>query len=55
MTVSEFSDEYSIGRYILRCSHHLLGVVDGNYMDTWDSGDLSIYGYWEFDTLGGNR
>lgn len=27
-------------------SNHYVGVKDGNYYDTWDSGYKSLYGYW---------
>ena len=31
------------GKFILRCSKHLVAVVDGDYLDTWDSGYKGVY------------
>ena len=46
-TTKTFSKKNNKGVYVLRLSHHLVTVVDGNYYDTWDSGDKSVYGYWK--------
>ena len=46
LTTKSFCRLYNNGTYILRLSHHLVTVVDGDYYDTWDSGDKSVYGYW---------
>lgn len=45
-TVSTFTKSHKSGVYILRVAHHLVTVVDGNYYDTWDCGDKTVYGYW---------
>lgn len=46
-TPQTFYKDHPTGIYILRLSHHLVTVVDGYFYDTWDSGDKSVYGYWE--------
>ena len=45
-TVETFAKQHKLGTYILRCAHHLVTVVDGNWYDTWESDDCSVYGYW---------
>lgn len=43
-TVSNFADEHPEGTYILALSGHVVTIVDGDYYDTWDSGDeVPIY------------
>lgn len=45
-TVSDFTRDYPIGVYILATGSHVIAVRDGDYYDTWDSGDeIPIY-YW---------
>ena len=39
MTVKQFSDEHRQGAYLLATGTHVVTVVDGDYYDTWDSGD----------------
>ncbi len=46
-TVSDFCRDNPHGVYILALSGHVVAVSDGNYYDTWDSGDeIPIY-FWE--------
>ena len=43
-TVRNFSKDHPQGRYILGTGSHVVAVIDGNYYDTWDSGDeIPIY------------
>jgi len=43
-TVREFVDDHPYGDYILATGTHVIAVKDGNYYDTWDSGDeVPIY------------
>lgn len=43
-TVREFTEEHKEGAYILATGSHVIAVVDGDYYDTWDSGDeVPIY------------
>lgn len=46
-TVKDFCEQHTKGVYILALSGHVVAVINGNYYDTWDSGDeIPIY-YWE--------
>ena len=45
-TVRDFCGEYFKGRYILGTGSHVIAVIDGDYYDTWDSGDESPIYYW---------
>lgn len=43
-TVREFSKDYPDGVYVLGTGTHAVAVIDGDYYDTWDSGDeIPIY------------
>lgn len=43
-TVRQFCKDYQNGKYILATGSHVIAVIDGNYYDTWDSGDeVPIY------------
>lgn len=45
--IKEFVADYPQGTYILATGTHVIAVKDGNYYDTWDSGDeIPIY-YWK--------
>lgn len=45
-TVKDFCDDYSIGKYLLAIGTHVVAVEDGNYYDTWDSGNEIPMFYW---------
>ena len=45
-TVLEFAEEHPHGTYILALSGHVVAVKDGNYYDTWNSGDETPIYYW---------
>lgn len=38
-TVRDFARDYNHGTYVLGTGDHAVAVIDGNYIDTWDSGD----------------
>lgn len=38
ITVEKFANDHRTGSYILGTTTHAVAVVDGNYYDTWDSG-----------------
>lgn len=38
-TVKQFTRDYPLGTYILGTGNHAVAVIDGNYIDTWDSGN----------------
>lgn len=45
-TVKDFCLDYPHGRYLLATGSHAIAVEDGDYYDTWDSGDeIPIY-FW---------
>lgn len=37
-TVADFAYDYPEGTYVLGTGSHAIAVIDGNYIDTWDSG-----------------
>lgn len=46
-TVADFVKDHETGKYVLATGSHVVAVCDGDYFDTWDSGDeIPIY-YWE--------
>ena len=46
-TIRDFTEDHPEGTYILATGSHVVAVIDGDYYDTWDSGDeVPIY-YWE--------
>lgn len=45
-TVKDFCRENPIGIFLLTTGSHVVTVIDGNYYDTWDSGDEIIINYW---------
>lgn len=45
-TVADFCKDHPAGTYILAIDGHVVCVCDGNFYDTWDSGnEIPIY-YW---------
>lgn len=38
-TVRNFCKDHPKGRYLLATGTHVVAVINGNYHDTWDSGD----------------
>lgn len=46
-TISDFSRDFNVGSFIVGTGTHVVAVKEGNYYDTWDSGnEIPIY-YWE--------
>ena len=45
-TVEDFANEHKSGVYILAIDGHVVCVKDGNYYDTWQSGDETPVYYW---------
>ena len=45
-TVKEFCRDYPNGKYLLVLDGHVVTVVDGDYYDTWDSGNEIPDYYW---------
>ena len=46
-TVKDFCEEHKEGFYLIATGSHVITVVDGDYCDTWDSGDETITYYFE--------
>lgn len=46
-TVAEFAADNPTGVYILATATHVVAVIDGDWLDTWDSGDETPLYYWE--------
>jgi len=46
-TVAQFADEHPKGAYVLTCQSHVVTCIDGNYYDSWDSGDEIVLYYFE--------
>lgn len=44
-TVSEFLQMNPEGKYLLFVGGHVVAAINGNYYDTWDSGDRTIIYY----------
>lgn len=43
-TVRDFANDHPNGTYVLGTGSHAVAVVDGDYYDSWDSGDeIPIY------------
>lgn len=42
MTINEFAMTHPFGTYIVVSPHHQTAVVNGEYLDSWDSGDKKI-------------
>lgn len=47
MTVKEFTRVYRYGTYLLGTGRHVLAVIDGDYLDAWDSGNEIPVFYWK--------
>lgn len=46
-TVRDFTIDHPEGIYILATGNHVVAVIDGNYIDSWDSGDKIPIFYFE--------
>ena len=45
-TIRDFCKEFPIGRYVVGAKDHVVAVVDGSYLDTYDSGDYRPLYFW---------
>lgn len=45
-TIEEFCKDYPIGTYLVATDGHVVAVVNGDYYDTWDSGNEVPLYYW---------
>lgn len=46
-TVKDFTRDHPKGRFVLGDGQHAIAVIDGNYYDTYDSGDKIVLFYYE--------
>lgn len=46
-TVKEFTEEHPEGTFVVATDKHVLTVKDGDFFDTWDSGDQTPLYYYE--------
>ena len=47
ITVRAFCDRYPEGIYVIGTGSHAVAVIDGDYYDSWDSGDEVVDYYYE--------
>lgn len=46
-TIKDFCDDHFSGTYLVATGSHVVACIDGNYYDSWDSGnEVPVY-YWE--------
>lgn len=45
-TLKDFCTEYPQGKYLVATGSHVIAVEDGDYYDTWDSGDEIPLYFW---------
>lgn len=46
-TMADFAEEHPDGTYVLAFGDHVCTVIDGNWFDSWDSGNRVPMFYWE--------
>lgn len=46
VSIRIFADMYPVGTYIIGTGSHAVAVIDGNYYDSWDSGDEVPSFFW---------
>lgn len=46
-TIEQFTNDYPFGKYLLATDSHVVPVINGNYIDTWDSGNEIPMFYWK--------
>lgn len=46
-TVEDFCEDFPNGTYLLALQSHVVGVVDGDYYDTFDSGHETPIYFWK--------
>lgn len=50
-TIKDFCSEFFKGTYILGTGNHVVAVIDGDYLDSWDSGDETPIFFWTKEEL----
>lgn len=46
-TIEDFANDHPQGTYVLGCDGHVLCVKDGEWYDSWNSGDIVPIYYWD--------
>lgn len=49
-TIREFANEHPRGTYVVGTGIHVVTIENGNYFDSWDSGDEIVAYVWEKET-----
>lgn len=49
-TIDEFVNTHPNGKFLVCTGSHVVPVIDGDYYDTWDSGDEIVDYYWKKET-----
>lgn len=47
VTVGQFAKDHPKGRYVLATQNHVVAVENGDYFDTWDSGNEIVLYFFE--------
>lgn len=47
ITVAQFAKAHPRGTYVLACQNHVVAVINGDYYDSWDSGNEIVLYYYE--------
>ena len=47
VTVEKFTEDNREGIFVLATQNHVVTAVDGDYYDSWDSGEEIVLYYWE--------
>lgn len=50
-SVKQFCSDNPSGSFLLATGSHVIAVKDGDYFDTWDSGDEVPITYWRKETI----
>ena len=48
-TVKAFCEDHRHGEYLLAIGNHVVAITDGNYYDSWDSGNEVPISFWMKD------
>lgn len=48
-TIKDFCQDHPTGTYVVGTDSHVVACIDGDYIDSFDSGDLIAIYYWEDD------
>lgn len=48
-TIKDFCDDHPTGEYIVATSSHVVAIINGDYYDSFDSGDeIPVYYWWRY-------